>query len=197
MIPLYRFLICLLSLSPDFAFAAADALEEQTLQIPSERSEELLKLVIADPRAVFLRYRPALDSGSKLVKPVRISGSKESPVMQLSIRKCVAILCQTVDLDATISVREISGNCDLNFHLVADLTRSSATVSDIYDRLDVALCFRAQRSGSGSLAIGASAHHGPQYARGFVQGEMFKLLKLQVPPIVKAFQEVLKEKENK
>lgn len=186
-----------LILSSTVALAASDPLATQTLEITSSRSEDVLKRVAADPKAVFQRYQPALDKSSEIVRPVRISGSNQNPIMQVSIRKCMAMICKTVDLDASITVHETRGDCDLNYQMEADLSRSSQIVRDVYDRLDVEICYKANSNGTGKLVLKGSAHHAPKYSQGIVQGQMFKMLQMQVAPIVQALQETIKNKERK
>lgn len=188
-------LLCVLSVSQ--AFAGSDFLAEQTVQIQSTRSGDVLNRTVADPKAVFERYQPALDSSSKIVRPVRVSGPNNKPVMEVSIKKCVGFICQTVDLDAVVTIREgRRAGCDRIFMLQADLARSSQQVRDVYDRLDAKMCYNASTDGKGTLLLSASAHHGPSYSQGFTQKELFKMLKMQVAPIIKALQETLKDKEK-
>lgn len=193
--PIFPIVTAALFMASLSALAGSDKLEEQVLTIRSTRSAEVLKRVADDPKAIFQRFQPGLDGSSSIVKPVTVTGTAQRPVMQVSIRKCVAFICKTVDLDATVDVREVRGECDLNFHLFADLSRSSAIVSDMYDSLEVGICYRGQPDGTGKLMLSPSVRHGAKYDTGIVQREMFKFLKLQVPPIVKAIQETLKAKE--
>ena len=178
-------------------FAASDFLAEAIVKIDSLRSGEVLNRVVADPKAVFEFYQPALDSGSTIVRPVQVTGPADHPVMQVSIRKCVGFICKTVDLDADVTLREgRSGGCDRSFLMVAGLARSSDIVRNVYDRLDIQICFKASADGRGVLDLSASANQAPQYSQGIVQSEMFKMLKLQVAPIVNAIDQVLRAKES-
>jgi len=175
--------------------AASDFLAQRTVQIESERSADALSRLVAAPKAVFERFRLRLDDSTKITRPQRVSGPDDRPVLQVSVKKCVGFICKDVDLDAAVSVRETRGSCDQDFTMVADLRRSSRDVRDVYDRLDVKICYKARPDGRGSLVLSASLNHGPAYSKGFVQGEMFKLLQLQVDPIVKAVQDTLRAME--
>src|SRR5258708_361767 len=93
-------------LSLSSAFAGSDFLAEQTVLIQSTNSNEVLSRTAGDPKAIFERYQPALDSSSKIVRPVQVSGPANKPVMDVSIQKCMSFVCQTMDLDAVITIRE-------------------------------------------------------------------------------------------
>ena len=189
------FVMVVAAFSAANALAAADFLAQATVKMESTRSAEVIGRVAADPKAVFQRYQPALDGSSKIVRPVQVTGPADRPVMQVSIQKCVAFICETVDLDALISLQEVRSSCDRSYRLTADLSRSSPRVRDVYDRLDVQICYKASPDGRGTLQLSAAANQAPSYSEGFVQNEMLKLLRLQVTPIVKAVELTIKAKE--
>jgi hypothetical protein len=175
------------------AFADSDFLAQATIQIDNPHSSEVLNRLVANPKAVFEHYQPALDSGSTIVRPLQVTGSATHPIMQVSIRKCVLFVCQTADLDADVTLREgKQAGCDRAFQLVANLSRSSDLVRNTYDRLDAALCYKANANGTGSLNCSASGNHASTYSQGFAQEQIFQMLQLQVQPIVSAVQSVLK-----
>ncbi|HEY8280011.1 MAG TPA: hypothetical protein VIH99_10320 [Bdellovibrionota bacterium] len=178
------------------AFSASDFLTELTIPIESARSSLVLERTVADPKAIFLHYEVALDSSTSVVRPLKISGTTTNPIMQVRLKKCMGPICREVDLDGSIHVAEIRGDCDRDFQMEADLARSSQEVRDMYNRLDVKICYKGAPDGAGSLLMRASANQGPKYSGGFMQKEMFKMLKLQIPNIVKAIKITLKEKEN-
>lgn len=189
------FALFLVALAPAAAFADSTFLAERTIAIQSTRSAEVLDRTLADVRMVFQKFELALDSGSKIVTPKKVTGTPTNPVMTVSVRKCVVFICQTMDLDAEIDVRETRGACDRDFQITADLRRSSREVRDVYDRLELTACYKKLANGKGSLKIAGHAHHGPAYNTGIVQNELFKMLQLQVPPLVTALQATLKAKE--
>jgi hypothetical protein len=176
------------------AFADSDFLAQASVKIESTHSGEVLNRLAANPKAVFEHFQPALDSGSTIVRPVQVTGSATHPNMQVSIKKCVAFVCQTVDLDANISMREgKQAGCDRAFQLVADLSRSSDVVRNTYDRLDTSICYKASADGRGTLNMSAGANQAAGYSKGFIQGQIFKMLKMQVSPIVSAVEAVVKQ----
>jgi hypothetical protein len=176
------------------AFAGSDSLAQASVKIDNTRSGDVLNRLISNPKAVFEHFQPALDSGSTIVRPVQVTGSATHPNMQVSIKKCVAFVCETVDLDADISIREgKQAGCDRAFQLVTDLTRSSDLVSSTYDRLDTSICYKASADGRGTLTMNASANQASSYSKGFFQAQMFNMLKLQVAPIVSAVDAVVKQ----
>ena len=198
--PLY-FLLLLLELSSSalastFAGSGSDPLAQTSVLVPGPRGDAALDRSLADLKGIFQRFVPGLDSSSEIVKPLVVSGSPNRPLVTVSIRKCVAFLCQTVDLDASAEIRELSGPCARNYLLRVDLSRSSPSLADTYDRLDVIGCYQTRGDGSGTLYLEASAHQAPRYSQGLVQREIVKMLGLQVAPITKAIQESLRARNT-
>jgi len=176
------------------AFAASDFLAQATVEMPGNHASDVLHCLVANPKAVFEHYQPALDSSSTIVRPVEVTGTANHPIMQVSIKKCVVFICETVDLDADITIREgAQAGCDRAFQLTADLGRSSDLVRNIYSSLEIAICFKASPDGSGHLNLSASATQAEGYSQGFTQQQMFNMLKLQVEPIVAAVKAVIKQ----
>lgn len=186
------FVVASISFSAAPARAEHDFLAQKSLTIQSPNPARVLERTAENPKAIFLRYAPKLDSSSKVISPLQIGGTQENPTVKVSIRKCVAFICQNVDLDAEISLRETTGSCKKNYALYADLRRSSTTLSDIYDRLDVKICFHQRISTEAQLQLEAYAHRAPKYSGGVVQREIMDFLKLQVQPITQALAETLK-----
>ncbi len=189
--------LAFLTVLPNASFAESTFLAEQTIPLNSSRSNEVLDKTMADVRMVFQKFELALDSSSKIVVPKRISGTAARPVMTVSVRKCVAFICQTMDLDAEVDVREVSGRCNRDFVLTAKLGRSSREVREVYDALTVNVCFREGRSGKGSLRMLGYARHAREYQQGIVQQELVKMLRMQVSPLSRALQATLKAKEQR
>lgn len=169
-----------------------DALAKKSLTYQAADPSRVLTLTADNPKALFERYRPKLDSSSKITSPLQIGGTRDNPVIKVSIRKCVTFICQTVDLDAEVALSPISGSCDKNYFLQADLRRSSDTLSDVYDRLDVTICFKNTKSGEGQLQLVAQARRAPSYSGGVVQKQIMDFLQLQIDPIVSALAETLR-----
>lgn len=176
------------------AFAASDFLATAIVPITSYHASDVLDSLVGNPKAVFQHYQPALDSGSTIVRPVQVTGTATHPIMQVSIKKCVVFICQTVDLDADITIHEgKQAGCDRAFQLTADLGRSSDLVRNTYNSLDILVCFKASPDGRGTLNLSASAVQAAAYSQGFVQQQMFNMLQLQVQPIVAAVNAVIKQ----
>lgn len=174
-----------------FPSFANDKLAKGTITINSSNSEAVLDRTLGDLRAVFKRLRPNPDGGT-WVKELVVSGTRSNPIMQMSLRKCVAFVCETVDLDADVSMREVRGECDRNFVVEADLSRSSKILTDYYRRLDTSICFNKSSSGKGTLIAEAVAIRAPGFKNGVIQKEILSTLKAQARPIIYAVDESLK-----
>jgi len=172
--------------------ADADFLGKQQIKIDSKNSEVVLGRVLGDIRQVFENYQPAVDSSTTVTSPVQVSGSSTHPFMQVTMKKCVFLFCETVEMKADITAREVSGKCDKNIVLKADISRSSDILSNLYDSLDFTICYSRAQDGTGVLDYAGSAHRAPSYQGGIVQGEVYGLMKLQVAPIGVAIKKALK-----
>lgn len=170
---------------------ANDKLATGQLTINSNDSEAVLDRTLDDLRAVFRRLRPNPDGG-QWVKELVVSGTKRNPVMQMSLKKCVFGICETVDLDADVTAREVRGECDRNFIVEADLSRSSQMLTDHYRRLDTTICFNKSSNGKGTLTAVATAIRAPGFKKGIVQREILSTLKAQATPIIRAVDDSLK-----
>lgn len=177
------------------AKAESTFLAQKSIPMQSTRSNELLDRTLADLRMVFQRFQFALDSSTTIVVPKKVTGTAERPVMTVTVKKCILFICETMVLDAEVSAREVSGSCTRNFQIHSNLGRSDHKVRDIYDSLDVSVCFKEGREGRNTLTFVGHAHHGPGYRQDFVQQELVKMLQLQVEPLVKAVQDTLRAKE--
>lgn len=187
--------MCIFGLLTVSAHAESTFLAQKTIGMESTRSSEVLDRALADMRMVFQKFQLSLDSSSSIVVPKKVTGSASRPVMTVTIKKCILFICETLDLDAEVEAREVRGNCDRNFLITANLSRSNPKVRDVYDSLDVSLCYKTAAGGKGSLLLVGSAHHSQSYDQGFLQKEIFKMLQMQVEPLVKAVQVTLKAKE--
>lgn len=170
-------------------YVGSDHLGTHALQIQRRDSQLVLDQLTGDIKSVFQHYVPAVDSESTIVVPLQVTGSSSNPELRMSVRKCKFGFCKTVDLTALISLRESSqGNCDRFYTLTADLTRSSQILTDVYDSLNVGICYARASDGSGSLAMSASARHASTYSRGTIQRQIFEMLQLQIEPITRALE---------
>lgn len=168
-----------------------DLLARQQVAVPGADPQRTFLTTADDPRGIFERYQPKMDGGSTLVAPLKISGSRQTPRLQMSIRKCVAIVCKTVDLDAQVSVREVNGVCERDFVMELDLSRSGQMLTDVYDRFEVQICY-GSGNGNARLDLTARARQAASYDSGIVQNEIFKLLQVQTPAIKTAIEASLR-----
>lgn len=182
-------LIAAVSLSiPSFA---NDRLATGNIVIDSKDSEDVLDRTLSDLRAVFQRFKPNPDGG-EWVRELVVSGSRNNPILQMALRKCVAFICETVELDADVTLREVRGQCDRNFVVEADLSRSSRMLTDHYRRLDTEICFNKSSNGKGTLSAVATAIRASGFKKGIVQGQILSTLKAQARPIIRAVDASLK-----
>jgi hypothetical protein len=194
-----KILISALALLPAAASAAdSDFLAQEKIAISSPKSEDLVKEAVADVAGIFENFQPALDDGSTLVSPVKVTGPKASPTVQLTVRKCVmGLVCQNVDLVGEVTVKPTHGSCTHNFGLHIDMSRSSDILAATYDALNADLCYQKDGSGNGSLTFSASAHHGPRYGLDatteLTQEQILDFLKMQVAPITRAIQTTIQQ----
>lgn len=183
----------------------SDFLAKTSIDVPGPNASNTVSRMAANLRGVFENYQPALDSSSKIVKPLTVTGTATRPTVTVSIEKCVFVICETVDLVGEVDWQEVSGPCNRNFIMNVDTRKSSSSLSDVYDRLDVSICFTANSglsasprglpdrllAGSGKLVLSASVHHAADYNTGAIQRELFKLLQMQVAPITTALRKSL------
>jgi hypothetical protein len=152
--------------------------------------------IASNIKSVFENYQPQLDSGSQIVAPYEMSGSAINPEITVSVQKCVTIICQTVALDAMITLEKTTGSCDQNYNMVLDLTKSSSTLSDVYSSIVVSVCYHKGSNGTGSVDFSGSATEAPNYSGGEVADQIFDFLQLQIEPMAQAFQDTIAGKKN-
>ena len=132
-----------------------------------------------------------LDSGSKITSPKQISGTLLQPVLKISIKKCVFLFCQNIDLDAEFTLIRTQGSCTYNYQLKADIQRSSALLSDLYLAINSDICI--QKTADGAQAqMQVSLERAPHYNEGVVQKIAFGFIKLQADGLVESFSRVMK-----
>jgi len=152
--------------------------------------DHVLEKTAAKPKSIFRRYRPVLDSKTKIISPLQVTGTESNPTIQMTVRKCIFIKCETIALDASINIREVSGSCRQNYVLQADLRRSSEILSHNYESLFVNICYQAARQ-NGNIKAEAFAVRAPTHSDGIIAKEILKMLKMQIPAMTKALEESL------
>lgn len=170
--------------------AASDPLAKESFSYSANDPGLVLEKTAANLKAVFKRYQPALDSSTTIVSPLKVGGSDSRPTINVVLKKCVLFVCETVELDASISMRDVAGKCQRQFVLDADLRRSSKTMSDNYQALKVDICYRSSGQ-KGQIDIDAFAVRAPTYSEGVVTDEILKMLVLQVKPMSEALRKTL------
>ncbi|MBX3018462.1 MAG: hypothetical protein KF767_11265 [Bdellovibrionaceae bacterium] len=168
-----------------------DPIASRSFQYRAQDPAAVLNATVAKLKSVFQRYRPVVDSGTTITKPLVVSGSESNPRLQMSAKKCVLFICETVDLDASVTIREVNGNCTRNFILTADLGRSTQKLVDNFRALKVNICAQIADA-SADLRIDAFAERGARYESGTITNEIFKILSAQIPAMTTALTESLK-----
>jgi hypothetical protein len=185
--------LCLFPSLLVFAEGGSDFLAKHQIKINNPNSEQIVKQAVSDLSGIFENYHPAVDASSSMVAPLQVRGTKTNPVVQASVRKCVAFLCETFHLVGTASLRPAKGGCSKNFSLLIDMSRSSEALSSYYDAVTADLCYQKNANGSGSITFAASARRGDRYSQDSTQGQIAGFLRQQVPPIAKALQASITE----
>ena len=169
------------------AFSESDFLDRRSLTIPAGNPEAAVRATLANPRAMFDFYQPKLDDGTKLLRPISVTGSNENPHLSVGIEKCIFVICQKAEIEADISVREESGSCDRNWRLEMDISQSSAIASDEYDLIYVNACFKKDDGGVPTVELEGFARRGRRFQSGIAQNTILNFLRLQVSPMGSAF----------
>jgi hypothetical protein len=171
-----------------------DPLGSRTIDVSGPNAEDRLNALAANLKSVFELYQPQLDSDSQIVAPYTVSGSATQPEIAVSVQKCVSVVCETVDLDAHIALTNVKGDCDRNLSLHIDMSQSSSNLTDVYDALQVNICFHRASNGSGTLDVVGYAVESPTYSGGEVADQIFDFLQMQIDPMADAFQQSLATK---
>lgn len=170
--------------------AASDPMGQTAVTFQSVQPDEVLQSVVENLKLVFDRYKVRVDSGTQIVSPLRIGGTQMSPTMKVTLRKCVFFSCETVALDAVISIEAVQGQCLQNYLIEVDLTRSSPTQTEYYQALNVHVCYRT-KGNTARIDLTGEAVRSTTYSRGIVQKEILKILQLQIPAIGTALKAAL------
>jgi hypothetical protein len=186
----HAFLILFLTNVAVAQTSADEFLGRAQIQFQDPNPDRKIEQIVEDPRAVFLRFQPGLDRGSKVVSGPEVGGPQTNPTLKVSIRKCVFIVCETVDLDAEARIENIPGRCSRNLNVKASLSRSSPLLSGNFQELNIQVC--VQISGeSANVTLGFFAVRTNSYPSGLGTKELLTMLKLQTQPLAQAFESVL------
>lgn len=168
----------------DLLFQKSVTLKTADLITVMQKTENNIK-IFAD------NFNVRLDSKSKITSAKEVIGPILQPVYKISIRKCVLLFCQTIDLDAEFSLKTKSGNCTYNYDLVVDLQRSSSMLADLYSYINTSICIQ-KVAGGATAALRVNLIHAAGYETGVVQKQAFDLISLQGESIFESFQTVMK-----
>lgn len=182
----------LLSLSTS-AFAASDFMAKEDVAINSPSSKQIFLAMISDLKGVMENVTPKIGGGFSIVAPYRVKGSQARPIVTMTVQKCVTIICQSVDFDTEFVADRVQGNCDLNYEVTGDFSRSGQTLTNIYSKMAMSLCFNADKSGAGVVNIEAHIIRSSSYSTGYIQGQIFGFSKMQVPTMVRAVRKSVKQ----
>ena len=171
--------------------ADSDFLGQQTVNYSATNAEDVLNKTVANLKTIFEKFKPQVDSTSKITSPLQVGGTATNPAIKVSFQKCISFVCETVELNALIGLQQMRGPCSKNFVVVADLNASGKILKDQYDKLVFGICFNSTGQ-KAQIVMKANAMRAFSYAPGIVQGEVFKILQLQIPAIAKAINETLK-----
>ena len=170
--------------------AVLDSLEKHSFNLVAPNTISATEVLVATPKPVFQRFKFVVDSDTQIVERVVIGGTDQNPTFRGKFRKCVLFLCQTVEINGIVNPGRLQGTCDRNYVFSSDLTRSSALLTDTYDRMDLFVCLKNTTTGTTLVEVEGAAKRGPKYeAGGTAQREAFKLMKMQIKPLVDALKE--------
>jgi hypothetical protein len=185
-------LICALFSYLSLAHAFDDFLSKEELEIKSIKYEQVVELTAINLKPVFDHYKIALGSGFSIVRPLQVLGTNSNPILQGTLKKCIAFICQDVDLDASVTITKIHGPCDVNYFLKADLSRSSHWLTGEYEYFATTVC--ANHSADGAKGtLNSYAHRASTYGGGPIASTIFNFLLLQIEPIMNSLHARLNE----
>ena len=167
-----------------------DPVGNTSIPVPGPDGQKLLESKLTNFKDVIKNFKLAVDSDTEILSPVQYGGTVDQPTLKATVEKCVFIVCETADLDIEFFAAKVSGACDLNLLITADLTRSSALISDLYSKLTMEACFQKNTQG-GALSLLGKAIKAANYSDGTTQEQVLDMLKLQFPAMIKAIHQSL------
>ena len=185
-------LLILISLGTILASAdqGLDQLLKKTLILKSPSIDKVLAKTETNIKVFADNFNVRLDSGSKIVAAKKVGGTLLQPVLNITIRKCVFLFCQTIDLDAEFDLKVVNGTCDLNYELNVDLRRSSQMLTDLYSNILTQICIKKNATGA-TAALQVDLIHASTYQAGIVQKQAFNLISLQGQSLLETFKSVM------
>ncbi len=186
-----QILLLSILMTSTFAHADQDILVKQVLSLKAAQIEQVMSKTEANIKPFVEGFKVRLDSGSKIVSPQKVGGTILQPVLNVTIKKCVFLFCQTINLDAEFSLKVVNGVCAYNYQLSVDLQRSSQMLTDLYSHINTDICVK-KVAGGAEATLQVNLVHATQYQSGIVQKQAFGLISLQGTSIIDSFKAVMK-----
>lgn len=176
-----------------FNLQAQDQLLQKDITLHSNQIDLVFQKTENNIKVFLENFSVKLDNGSKIVSPQIIAGTILQPVLKVSVKKCVFIFCQTIDLDAEFTLNKVAStpDCDFKYQLTGDLQRSSILLADLYSQLNTDICIKKNASGAMARLIVGLERSG-SYQKGAVQKQALGFIKLQAEGLVLSFMRVMK-----
>lgn len=176
-----------------FKLQAQDQLLQKDITLHSNQIDLVFQKTENNIKIFLENFSVKLDNGSKIVSPQMIAGTILQPVLKVSVKKCVFIICQTIDLDAEFTLNKVNStaDCDFKYQLTGDLQRSSILLADLYSQLNTDICIKKNAAGAVARLIVGLERSG-SYQKGVVQKQALGFIKLQAEGLVLSFIRVMK-----
>lgn len=184
--------IILLFVSSTLTFAKDDLLHTQELSIKSGRYADVIDLTAANLKDVFKDFKLVMGPGFSVVKPLMISGTQAMPNFRATLKKCVTIICETVDVDADLVISEAQGSCAENYYLKADLDKSGELLTNVYEYFFSVICVNPSPEGA-TATLKTYAARARGYSGGPIASTIKDFLRLQIAPLMSSLQRQLDE----
>ena len=170
---------------------SVDIILQKTIDIKISNLNSFILKTEQDLRPFADNFNIRLDSGSRVVAAKEVSGTQMQPVLKMSVKKCVLIFCQTIDLDVEFTLQKIKGNCEKNYLLNANLSRSSVLLAQLYSSIDTQICVQSTNQG-GQMKLRTTLVRAADYQNNLIQKNAYALIKLQGQAIFDSLVKVLK-----
>jgi hypothetical protein len=171
---------------------AQDVLVQKTLTVTTDQFDQVLIKTENNIKAFVDNFNIKLASGSKITSPKVVTGTLLQPVLKVSVKKCVFVVCNTIDLDSEFTLRKApaTANCDASYTLAGDLRRSSQLLVNNYSDLNTSICIKKTATGA-LAALNVFLVRSPRFSSDVVQSETLKFFKLQSTSVIESFTRVL------
>lgn len=168
---------------------AQEVLLQKNLTMQTTQFDSVLSKTETNIKAFVDNFNVNLD-GAKLTSPQVVAGTILQPVLKMSVKKCIFIICQTIDFDAEFTLQKGSGACTLNYILVGDLRRSSDGLSKLYTNMNTGICIQKTLQGA-TASLNVGLIRATTYSGSTVQKEILKFMKNQANGIIQSFSKVM------